>query len=373
MSNKAVLAEFESGQATLQLAAAPRIAALQAQVGLLQTVVDRVPGMTYQFQRMADGQYRLPFVSQGVNDILELSAEEVQRDVSLTFGRIVPEHLQRILQAIDQSFATLKGWSDEWQVSLPRQGLRWHRGMSAPPLRQPDGSTLWVAHVQDITEQRQLQDELALHRDNLGAMVQERTLALHQALEQAQSANRAKSEFLSSMSHEIRTPLNGIIGLAQVGIRTPQLAQARPYLTQIQESGRLLLALVNDVLDVAKIEAGKLSLEHGVVMLRENIARAVALVRPGPKPAHGDCGRRYAPDPGAQQTAEQRRQIHSQGRSHRARLRLAGRGQRMAASLGARHRNRHGRRPDRTPVHPVCAGRHVDCTQVRRHWAGADH
>ncbi len=280
MSNKAVLAEFESGQATLQLAAAPRIAALQAQVGLLQTVVDRVPGMTYQFQRMADGQYRLPFVSQGVNDILELSAEEVQRDVSLTFGRIVPEHLQRILQAIDQSFATLKGWSDEWQVSLPRQGLRWHRGMSAPPLRQPDGSTLWVAHVQDITEQRQLQDELALHRDNLGAMVQERTLALHQALEQAQSANRAKSEFLSSMSHEIRTPLNGIIGLAQVGIRTPQLAQARPYLTQIQESGRLLLALVNDVLDVAKIEAGKLSLEHGVVMLRENIARAVALVRP---------------------------------------------------------------------------------------------
>ena len=148
------------------------------------------------------------------------------------------------------------------------------------PQRQSDGSYLWVAHVQDVTEQKQLQDELELHRAHLGTLVEERTLALHQALEHAQSATRAKSEFLSNMSHEIRTPLTGIIGLAQVGIRTPQLANARPYLTQIQESGRLLLALVDDVLDVAKVEAGKLTLETGVVVLRENIARSVALVRP---------------------------------------------------------------------------------------------
>jgi signal transduction histidine kinase/DNA-binding NarL/FixJ family response regulator len=255
-------------------------AALQTKVNMLEAVVDRVPGVTFQLQRMPDGQFRVPFVSRGINDLLEHSEEELKRDAYLSFARLVPEHLVRVQQAIDHAFAALTGWSEEWQVQLPRQGRRWHRCTSSPPQRQSDGSYIWVAYVVDVTEQRQLQGELEQHREHLGALVQERTLELHQALEHAQTATRAKSEFLSNMSHEIRTPLNGIIGLAQVGIRTPQLANAKPYLTQIQQSGRLLLALVDDVLDVAKVEAGKLSLESGVVVLRENIARSVALVRP---------------------------------------------------------------------------------------------
>jgi len=255
-------------------------AALLAQLRLLEAVVDRTPGMTFKFQRMPDGQFRMPFVGRGVHEILELSAEDLQRDAMLAFGRIVPEDLDRVRNVIEQSFAALDSASVEWQVNLPRLGRRWLRGISEPPVRHADGSTFWVVNVQDVTEQRQLQDEVLLHRERLSALVLERTLALHQALEQAQAATRAKSEFLANMSHEIRTPLNGIIGLAQVGIRTPQLAIARPYLTQIEESGHLLLALVNDVLDVAKVEAGKLTLEQGVVALHENMARAVALVRP---------------------------------------------------------------------------------------------
>jgi signal transduction histidine kinase/DNA-binding NarL/FixJ family response regulator len=255
-------------------------AALQSQIDMLQNVVRRAPGMTFQFQRMPDGQFRIPFMSEGASEILELSASDVQRDTALALDRVMPEHLARIYAAIDQSFALLKGARLEWQVMLPRQGLRWQRANSEPPTRQTDGSYTWVVNVQDVTEEMQLQDELARHRENLDRLVQERTLALHQALEQAVSATRAKSEFLSNMSHELRTPLNGIMGLAQVGIRTPQLANAKPYLTQIQESGRLLLALVDDVLDVAKVEAGKLTLEHGVVVLRANIARAIALLRP---------------------------------------------------------------------------------------------
>jgi signal transduction histidine kinase len=107
--------------------------------------------------------------------------------------------------------------------------------------------------------------ELIQHRDQLTAQVTERTKELHQALQRAENAARVKSEFVANMSHEIRTPLNAIVGLAQVGLRTPRFEVAWPYLAQIQDSGRMLMSLINDVLDVAKVEAGKLTLEspHG--------------------------------------------------------------------------------------------------------------
>jgi signal transduction histidine kinase/HPt (histidine-containing phosphotransfer) domain-containing protein len=254
-------------------------AALRAQLSRLETVVSGTTGMTLEFLRLPDGQFRIPFTSPGVLHILEYRAEDVQRDASLAFGRLTPVHLDRLLKEIDLSYTVLKSVRIEWQVELPRQGLRWQRAISSDPVRQSDGSTLWIVNIQDISDEKHMQEELVGHREHLDALVQERTLALHQALEQAQAATRSKSEFLSNMSHEIRTPLNGIIGLAQVGIRNPQLANAKPYLAQIQESGHLLLSLVDDVLDVAKVEAGKLTLERGVVVLRENIARSVAMVR----------------------------------------------------------------------------------------------
>ncbi len=85
--------------------------------------------------------------------------------------------------------------------------------------------------------------------------------ALTEASNAAQSASRAKSEFLANMSHEIRTPMNAIMGLSQLGARTRDLAQARDYLHKIHGSAQSLLQILNDVLDVSKIEAGKLTLE----------------------------------------------------------------------------------------------------------------
>ena len=118
----------------------------------------------------------------------------------------------------------------------------------------PDGG--WVATHEDITQKRRTEDQNRLTVDRLRTAQDE----LRLAVAAAEASNEAKSSFLANMSHEIRTPLNGILGMAQVLENEPLTAFQRESVRTILDSGQTLMVLLNDVLDLSKIEAGKLDI-----------------------------------------------------------------------------------------------------------------
>jgi PAS domain S-box-containing protein len=110
--------------------------------------------------------------------------------------------------------------------------------------------------------------------------IKQTEIALKEAKEAAENANRAKSEFLANMSHEIRTPLNAIVGFTDVLNRKINHPEYRNYLSSISSSGQTLLALINDILDLAKIETGKLEIHHQPIGLHSLVRKLQQLFTP---------------------------------------------------------------------------------------------
>lgn len=154
-----------------------------------------------------------------------------------------------------------KPWKGEF-YNRRKDGSEYTEFAIITPLRQADGAVShYVAVKEDITEKKRIAAELDAHRHNLEGLVQSRTAELVEARKQAEEANRTKSTFLANMSHEIRTPLNGILGMAYLLRRDCATAQEADRLDKIAASGKHLLSIINDILDLSKIEAGRMQLE----------------------------------------------------------------------------------------------------------------
>jgi PAS domain S-box-containing protein len=146
-----------------------------------------------------------------------------------------------------------------------------------------EGRQARVAVMTDISDRKRAEEELRQARDGLELRVAERTAELVAAKDRAEAADRLKSAFLATMSHELRTPLNSIIGFTGVilqGLAGPLTAEQRKQLDMVRESARHLLALINDVLDISKIEAGQIELVPAAFDLRGSIQSAVRAVEP---------------------------------------------------------------------------------------------
>jgi PAS domain S-box-containing protein len=146
---------------------------------------------------------------------------------------------------------------------------RWLEWAAAPSV---DQGVIYAA-ARDVTDRKRADEALKESTENLKQLVKE----LNVARQKAESAAIAKGEFLANMSHEIRTPMNAVIGMTDLALRTRLTPQQREYIRTANESAEALLTILNDILDVSKIEAGRLALDQAPFSLRDAVEDAVKL------------------------------------------------------------------------------------------------
>ena len=125
----------------------------------LQEITEGIPGAVYQYRLAPDGNHSFPFVSAGIQDLAGLSAEDAETDAGRFWSLVLSDDLATLNESILQSSRSLRPWLLEFRLKPPDGPLKWIRG-SAVPSREPDGGTLWNGIFVDVSEQRQLEEQL---------------------------------------------------------------------------------------------------------------------------------------------------------------------------------------------------------------------
>ncbi|MDD5297838.1 MAG: PAS domain S-box protein [Rhodocyclaceae bacterium] len=225
---------------------------------------------------ITDTQGGIEYANTAFTRITGYSLDEVigQNPSLLKSGQTPPETYRAIWGALKRG--------EPWQGELlnrRKNGELYYEYEIFAPIRQPDGRiSHYLAIKEDITEKKKNALELDRHRHHLEDLIAQRTTELSDAKEVAEGASRAKSAFLANMSHEIRTPMNAILGMAHLMRRGGVTEKQGEQLDKMDGAARHLLGIINDILDLSKIEAGKFHLEDLEVDVRSLPAHVISML-----------------------------------------------------------------------------------------------
>ena len=200
------------------------------------------------------------YISPRYEQIWGRSCESLYRNARDWQEAIEPEDRQHAHLMFEKQLQG-ENVDSEYRIRTPDGLVRWIRD-KAFPVRDSSGQLVRVVGIaEEITERKRYEADLIKAREN------------------ADSANRAKSRFLANMSHEIRTPMNGVIGMVQLLLNSELTSEQRTYAEVVQTSGRTLLALIDDILDLSKIEARKIVIEKLDFNLQIVIDEVIGILR----------------------------------------------------------------------------------------------
>ena len=252
----------------------------ESNLHMLNTVVHNSPVVVFRWR--AKGGLPVDYVSKNV-DQFGYSAEDVLAGRISFTEMVYPDDLKRVMdEIIVCSKQGINQIRQEYRIITKDGAIRWldHRTMAE---RDEHGAiTHYQGVMMDITQRKEVEKEIEQYRDHLEELVRERTLELTEAKNRAEVASLAKSEFLANMSHELRTPLNHIIGFTELvvgqhyGALNPTQEE---YLRDVLGSSGHLLNLINDILDLSKVEAGKMEFVSGKVDITKILENSLVMIK----------------------------------------------------------------------------------------------
>ena len=204
----------------------------------------------YVYSHDNEGQPHFEYLSAGIEKLTGVNTEDALQDASRLHSLILPEYIPSLIELEVKSREDLVSFEIETrQRNAITDNIHWAL-LRSTPRRRPDGSTVWYGVQIDITDRKRSENLLNQANEQL----QEAKLA-------ADAANQAKSEFLDNMNHEMRNPLNAVVGMTTMLLDTELSDIQRRYVETINYSSDNLLLLINNLLDISKIEEGYFELE----------------------------------------------------------------------------------------------------------------
>ena len=241
----------------------------------MSATLHAIPDMLFELDM--DGRYLQVMANKE-----ELLADARERLLGRTVKEMLPDEAATVVtSALEEASRNGESHGRQFFLILA-DGIFWFELSVARKNNDVTDIPHFIVLSRDITERKKAEQELYNHREHLEELVQERTTNMQIARDEAERANAAKSEFLSRMSHELRTPMNAILGFSQMlemDAETLNEVQ-RDNVGEILDAGHHLLDLINEVLDLAKIESGRLEVSLTTVPVDDLLRQCIALVRP---------------------------------------------------------------------------------------------